>query len=365
MNRAKDEVPRPGRPRPRWRVAPAARAAGCALAALLIPAGCRDGGPGRGVPGLEQEVVLYVALDQVYSQPVLDEFEARTRIRVRAVFDAEAVKTVGLVNRILAERGRPQADVFWNNEVVRTLVLKERGALAAFVPESAAGIPDEMRDPDGFWHGFAARARVIVYNTRQIAARAAPRTTFDLSHPQWRGRVALAYPLFGTTATHAAALTAYFGAARTRALFKDLLANDVLVEAGNSVVRDRVAQGAAWVGWTDTDDVYAGQAQGKPVAMVLPDQDGMGALVIPNTVALIAGAPHPVTGRRLIEFLLSVEVEEMLARGPSRQIPVRAQVPVAEGGWRLDAIRVMSVDWPQVLAVLEPTGQMMEELFGR
>src|SRR5687768_18213315 len=89
---------------------------GCLLILILLLilvglAGCRKPRP---------EVVIYVSQDQVYAEPILREFSRRTGIRVRAVYDSEAVKTVGLVNRLLAEKSNPQCDVFWNNEALRT-----------------------------------------------------------------------------------------------------------------------------------------------------------------------------------------------------------------------------------------------------
>jgi iron(III) transport system substrate-binding protein len=108
-----------------------------------------------------REVIVYTALDRQFSEPILKEFEERTGIEVRPVFDAEAVKTVGLVNRIIAERARPQCDVFWNNEVLRSIQLNREGVVEAYVSPSAADIPDKFKDPTGAWTGFAARARVF------------------------------------------------------------------------------------------------------------------------------------------------------------------------------------------------------------
>ena len=48
---------------------------------------------------------------------------------MKAVYDTEATKTVGLANRLAAEARNPQCDVFWNNEVIRTVMLKRKGAL--------------------------------------------------------------------------------------------------------------------------------------------------------------------------------------------------------------------------------------------
>ncbi len=76
-------------------------------------------------------VTVYVSTDRVFSEPVLREYERRTGVTVKAVYDTEETKSTGLANRLLAEKARPQADVFWSNEPVRTLVLKSRDVLAS------------------------------------------------------------------------------------------------------------------------------------------------------------------------------------------------------------------------------------------
>lgn len=79
--------------------------------------------------------MAYTALDQVFSEEILQEFEKRTGIGVKPVYDTEATKTVGLVNRILAEQDNPQCDVFWINEIVRSSRLNRRGVLSAYLAE--------------------------------------------------------------------------------------------------------------------------------------------------------------------------------------------------------------------------------------
>ena len=56
----------------------------------------------------QNTVVVYCAQDQVFAEPIFKEFTEQTHIKVRPAFDSEAVKTVGLANRLLAERTHPQ-----------------------------------------------------------------------------------------------------------------------------------------------------------------------------------------------------------------------------------------------------------------
>ncbi len=311
-----------------------------ALAPTFMAIGCvREEGP---------EVVVYVSLDELYSRPILNEFERRSGIRVRAQYDTEAAKTTGLVNRILAERGRPRADVFWNNEVVQTIALRNAGALEPYASPSRAGIPEAFKDPEAYWTGFAARARVIIYNTELVSEP--PTSIRDLLREEWSGNAAIANPLFGTTATHAAALFAVWGDDAARDYFAGLRSMRVAVLPGNATVRDLVARGEYAVGLTDTDDANGGVVDGFPVAWVLPDQEagGLGTLVLPNTVALVRGGPNSDAGKRLIDYLLGPEVESALAASRSIQIPLNPAADAPENVPALAEIRTMDIDFDEI-----------------
>src|SRR5687768_1215774 len=113
---------------------------GCVFALAGVLSSCSPKSP---------EVVVYASQDQVYAEPILQEFSRQTGIKARAVYDSEAVKTVGLINRLLAEKSNPQCDVFWNNEALRTHQLEERGVVEK-------------------WAAFGHRSRRIVINTNLL-----------------------------------------------------------------------------------------------------------------------------------------------------------------------------------------------------
>ena len=85
------------------------------------------------------EVVVYSSVDEVYVRPVVDLFARRTGVQVKLVLDTEETKSTGLLNRLLAESARPQADVFWSGDPVRAAVLKSRGLAELFWPLEADG----------------------------------------------------------------------------------------------------------------------------------------------------------------------------------------------------------------------------------
>lgn len=274
-------------------------------------------------------VVIYTSVDQPYAEPILKAFQAKTGIRVLPVFDVEAAKTTGLVNRLIAEKHVPRADVFWNGEFAQTLLLKDKGVLAPYDSPMAQNIPNQYRDSEYYWTGFGARARVLIVNSDLVSLSEYPKSIFDLLSPQWPGgKIGIAYPLFGTTATHAAALYAAMGSKQARAYFEKLNFRQIRVVDGNSVVRNMVSGGQLLMGLTDTDDACGAKRKGAPIELVFMDQehDGLGTLLIPNTVALIANASHPLEAKILIDFLLSEEVEQELVKSGWSQIPLRSIV---------------------------------------
>jgi len=328
-----------------------------AIGAMLL-GGCGGTNPSS------REVTAYVSADRPFSEPIMQEYQRRSGVRVNVVYDTEETKSTGLANRLLAEKGRPQADVFWSNEPVRTLVLKSRGVLAPYQSPSANGISDAFKDHDGYWTGFSARLRVVVYNTSKVLVADAPRSVMDLADPRWKDQVAMADPRFGSTSFHVAALYAELGDERADDYFRRLKANGVKIVDGNSVVRDMVARGDVFVGLTDSDDVNVAIEAKQPVAMVLPDRDGIGVPVMPNMVSLIGGAPHPDEGKRLIDYLLSPEVERQLAESEAVQIPLHADVPPPKNIPPVSTFKAMTLDYAKAATRVEDVTRRLASILG-
>jgi len=297
----------------------------CLGACVLLFAGCR--------PAATREVVVYASQDQVYAEPILNEFSRATGVKVRAVYDSEAVKTVGLANRLLREASNPQCDVFWNNEELRTRQLAARGVL---------------RETNA-WARIGYRSRHIVINTNRIDLSRAPRTLAALTNAEWRGKVALAYPLFGTTATHFLALRQHWGAQQWEMWCRALQANKPFLLEGNSVVVNFVGRGEAWIGLTDSDDVAAGIRSGLPIAS-LPLVEEL--LLIPNTVAIIRGTGNQEAAELLSQFLQQPSTVQRLTTAGALEGP---QPPRHS----------LVVDWPQLLNDLDSATETLRGIFVR
>jgi iron(III) transport system substrate-binding protein len=272
--------------------------------------------------------VVYTSADQEYAEVVLREAEAAIGQGIVAVFDAEASKTVGLERRLVAEKGRPKADLFWNSEFLRTHRLDKQGVLADTAVNPALGVPATVSTPRSL--GVGIRGRVIAVNTAQVKDADRPRRLEDLADPRFKGKVAIGRPLFGTTSTHFAALHAQWGAARLTSFLQALKKNQVTILPGNGDVRDAVVAGRVAIGLTDTDDAVGAVRRGQPLAMVFPDQDAEGAFGVYMTVARVKGGPNPAAAQKLAEYLVSEKAELRLIELGAVQLSVRPNGPMAK-----------------------------------
>jgi iron(III) transport system substrate-binding protein len=307
-------------------------------------------------------VVVYVSEDQVFAEPILKDFERETGLKVRAVFDTEEAKSTGAMNRLLAEKNNPQADVYWANEPIRAEVLRQRGIAAAYISPNAQGIPASFKNPDGYWTGFSARARVLIVHKR-VPSR--PQSVLAYTDPAWKGKTVIANPLFGTTTVSLAALFTQWGDERAKKFLADLKGNGVKISTSNGESADFVASGAFAFGLVDSDDAQNRIKQGKPVEMIFPDQDNeMGCLIVPNAAILIKASPNPANGTKLVDYLLSKETERKLAFSDAAQIPLHEGVETPANVRKIERIKAMRINYAHVAIKMQDIQAYLKEWVG-
>ncbi|HVT88989.1 MAG TPA: substrate-binding domain-containing protein [Tepidisphaeraceae bacterium] len=288
-----------------------------------------------------QELVLYTSVDQPYADPIVREFENRTGIRVRLVTDTEATKSVGLTERLRAEKEHPQCDVWWGNEPFNTINLAAEGLLQPYDSPSATDVFQMYKDPDHRWAGNGLRARVIV-SFAAPAMPAWPQGLLEFADIGAHFPIAMARPTAGTTGGHVAAIYVLLGPERADQFFRDLHDHNVRLLGGNSVVADMVGRGTFYFGLTDNDDVESARENGQKVDLHLPDQFSMGTLMLPTTVGLVSGTQKTETAKKLIDYLLSQQVEQKLLDAKFVRWSVRKE----------NDVKAMQVDYREVARVM-------------
>jgi len=308
------------------------------------------------------EVVVYSTVDQVFSEPVLRDFEEETGITVRAVFDTEETKSTGVMNRLIAEKNNPQCDLFWSGDPLRNVVLQSKGITSSYQSEQTDLIPDLFREKENHWTGFSARARVLIYNKNRISPDSLPQSILDLTRAQYKGQFTIANPLFGTTTFHIAALFTVLGNATAEQWMLDLKKNQVVIATSNGDVKKRVMTGELAFGLTDTDDAFEAKKESSDVDFIFLDQEsgGLGTLIMPNALSMMKDSPNSENGKKLMDYLLSRQTEAKLAISCA-QMPLINGTEVPDIVTSLDHIIPMKIDYSQSSEILEQIQPWLKE----
>jgi iron(III) transport system substrate-binding protein len=348
----------------------------CLFAAILagLAGGCRDdrpkaqeqpekwAGARTSRAAADEPVVVYTSVDEEFARQVLDAFEERTGQGLAVVFDSEAGKTTGLIQRIEAEAAKPRCDVLWSSELFNTILLARRGLLEPYVSVAAADIPDRYNDPEHRWTAVGLRARVLAFDPRKVPADQVPTHWEEIAKASLADRLAFANPLFGTTRGHVAAMFALWGPERSRQFLTRLRDNRAIMLDGNSAAVRAVMNGEALFAMTDTDDVWVAQRRGASIDLRYLDMGDGGTLLVPCSVALIKGGPAGNRAREVVDFLVSAEVERMLAKSDSRNIPVRASL---RKELQLELPPETEVSFVAIADAMEPAVQAVRDILIR
>ena len=305
------------------------------------------------------EVVVYVSTDQVFSEPILRDFEKETGIKVKTVYDTEETKSTGAMNRLIAEKNNPQADVYWANEPIRAIVLKQKEISTSYFSPNADGIPSIFKDPEGYWTGFSARARVFVVSGEGET----PDSILDYINVKWKDKAVIANPLFGTTTSWISSLFSVWGDKKAKDFMQKMKENGVKIATSNGESTTLVTNKEFVFSLVDSDDATNVIRDGKPVRQIYPDQEegGLGCLVLPNAGVLIKGGPNPENGKKLLDYLLSPVTERKLAFADCAQIPLHKGVETPDDVRKIEDIKTMKVDFEAVAEKLQEIQQYLNE----
>lgn len=329
-----------------------------------------------GCPRSQPRVVLYCAQDREFAEESLAEFTKSTGIKVVPEFDTEADKSVSLYQNLIQEKARPRCDVFWNNEILSTIRLERQGLLEPYASPAAEPYPDRAKAKDHTWHAFANRARVLIVNTQKVPANERPRSLLDLTNERWQGRAVMARPMHGTSATQAACLFEVLGQEKAQEYYRALLANKMEIAPGNKQV-------AEWVGQGRTPRFSRGRRrhrhrrcpqrsqQRQPGGHHLPGRrekreiSAHGHAVHSEHTLRDPRRPEQRRHRKLVDYLLSPEVEARLAESESHQIPlnpnVKAKLPAELEAGR--NVRSMDVNFFKAADLWRETQEFLKKEF--
>jgi iron(III) transport system substrate-binding protein len=292
-------------------------------------------------------VVVYSALDSTVTTEVLKAFEAASGLKTQALTLAAAGT---LATRIIAERDRPQADIFLGGSIDFHAPLAKQGLLAPYLSPrlSEAKLAKQYYDPTGLWYVWYIGALAIMYNRDRFAADVAshgvqpPATWDDLVNPVYRGQLVLPSPITtGGGYIFVAAQIFRFGKDEDRAFayLKQLAANATFTPAAPAGIA-LVARGEMIAGMNWGHDITSMAVnQLFPVVVVFPPDTATEL----GGVSIISGGPNPAGAKQFIDFMLGRTAQDINGKYGLR-FPVRADVPSPMGMPQLASLRFVNYD---------------------
>lgn len=292
-------------------------------------------------PARQGEIVVYSSADEAVLTPLAEAFTARTGVKVRVERGANGIGKDWLYDALTKEGAK--ADAVVACDAVHAARLAAAGALAG-VEIDGFSAPARMRDGEGRWYGFGARARVLVfhgetgpiYQHRDESER--PFTKMrELWHPNMsKSLFVMTHPEGNTAGSHLAVLWLLWERGEARRWDFQMQRQKMRLVRNDEGVIEALAHDEALGGMADADDVSRAHAAGLSVGMVPLVHDKhtiqdevekeFGAVVLPHAAGVAKDATNPEGAKAFVAFVVSAEAARILAASPSRLAPVLPEV---------------------------------------
>lgn len=230
------------------------------------------------------------------------------------------------------------------------------------LPDDVAELVDErFEDPAG-WVGLSGRVRVLVYNTEAVDEADLPESVFDLTAPEYEGRVALA-PENGSFQDFVTAMRAEVGDDAAREWLEAMEANGSPTYDNNNAIVEAVARGEVDMGLVNHyyNERRLAEDPDSPTANHLFADGDLGSLILATGVGVLEGTDSSDVAERFVEFLLSEGAQTYFSE-ETFEYPLAAGVePHVEDLPPLDSIVAPEVDLRSLGGGLAATRELIAE----
>lgn len=330
--------------------------AAAAAAAVLFLAACGGDGEADGVD--DSKLVVYSGRNESLVQPVIDQFQDATGIEVSVRYGS----TAQLAAQLVEEGDRSPADVYFAQDGGALGALTKAEMFAELPGEMLGAVDERFQAVDGTWVGTSGRVRVIAYNGEELAESDVPDSVFDLTTPEWSGRVGIA-PGNASFQAFVTAIRVLEGEDVAQRWLEGMAANNVERFDNNVLVLDAVNDGVVDLGLINHYYWYEKVAEEGEDAVsarlkFLPGDDP-GSLINVAGVGVLASSDRSDEATQFVEFLLSEDAQAYFAE-ETKEYPLVPGVPTAEGLPPIDSLDAPAIDLSD-LDSLEETLRMIEE----
>jgi iron(III) transport system substrate-binding protein len=243
--------------------------------------------------------------------------------------------TEEVVSKVMAENqsGRIQADVLLVADVVTFEILKRQNLLEAYQSPETKKIGAQFIDPNHMYTGTKIIASILAVNTRN--AKKIPNSWTVLSDPASKNQGVMPSPLYSGAAAYTLGILV-----REKSFgwnfYQKLKSNNIAIVQGNGAAMKAVASGDKTYGMVVDYMVARAKQDGSPVELVYPKE---GVTAVTEPVGIVKNTPNAASARKFIDFVLSVEGQQIAAG--QNYTPVRKDVKAPEGLKNASQIKVL------------------------
>ncbi len=307
-------------------------------------------------------VNIYSFREPKLIDPLLKAFTEKTGIATNVVFAKD-----GLIERLSAEGKNSPADVLLTNEFGLLTQAAAAGVTQPGVTDAIAkSVPAEFRDPAGHWIGLTRRGRVVYASKDRVKQDTI--TYEELADPKWRGKICVRSGQHTYNVALVASMIANIGEEKAEAWLTGLKNNLARKPAGGDREQVRDVQ-AGLCDLAIGNTYYMAAMQKNPeqkawadaVKMLFPNADDRGTHVNISGMALTANAPNKDNALKFMDFLVSVEAQQLYAEA-NGEYPVASGVEASETVRSWGALRADKLPLAKIGELRKAASEMVDRV---
>jgi len=286
------------------------------------------------------KVVIYASVDEANAKKILDAFSAQTGIAAEFVH----LSSGPAMARITAEANNPQADVWLGAPSENHVVLKEQGLTIPYISEAMEKLDPSFKDPDGYWRSFYMNPMAFAVNTEALKKAGATKPTSwqDLLKPEYKDLIQMPTPQSsGTAYAVITTLVAIMGEDEAFEYMKKLNPIIQTYTSSGTGPSKGVAVGQAAIGIQFTPAFFEFIDQGYPLEVIFPTE-GVGFEA--PAVSIIKGAKNIESAKKLIDWLVSKDGQDVLSKAKTYFYPVIPEAELSKGMPAFSELKTIVVD---------------------
>lgn len=305
-------------------------------------------------------LTIYSGREERLVKPLFDRFTKETGIALNVRYGSSAE----MAATILEEGKNGRADVFFAQEAGLLGFVARDGLLKVLPQRTLDKVPARFRAPGKRWVGTSGRARVIAYNTTQLTGAQVPKSIWELTKPQWKGKIGLP-PTNASFQAFVAVMRIKHGEDRTRDWLLGLKANDVRFYGNNTQTVQAAGRGEILLGLVNHYYLHNIRVQTPniPVENAFLGEGDPGALVNCAGVGIVSSTKKQAAAQRFVDFLLTPWAQRFIARGPgAAEYPLIRGVKPRPGLPQLGAIKGPAINLGRLGRDLPPAVRLLNEV---